>query len=105
MTIPLGHRQNPHVLKSWPEPFRAMWFGRKQAEFRRNDRGFEQGQYVRFVEWEPKSGEFSGLAILSLITHIEEGPAFGVPLGFVVMTLHPVHFQDNEGIAPPEETK
>lgn len=81
-----------HVLKTWPEPFQAVWDGRKTAEFRRNDRGFREGDYVELLEYDPKSKYFSGRKIMARITHVVGGPSpFGIPDGFAMLSFALVH--------------
>lgn len=84
-----------HELKTWPDPFRALRCGRKTFEFRRDDRGFAVGDVLVLQEWDPPSGGdeledeegYTGRSQRYLVTHITRGPDFGVPEGFVVMSL------------------
>jgi len=85
-----------HVLKCWPPAFRALLDGSKTCEYRRDDRGFAVGDTLVLKEFAPAfddnnrptgGGEFSGRVQRRLVTHITRGPSFGVPDGFVVMSL------------------
>lgn len=42
-----------HLLKCWPESFRAVVAGTKTYEVRKDDRGYMVGDYLRLDEWEP----------------------------------------------------
>lgn len=41
-----------HNLKTKPEYFQAVWFGKKSFEIRRNDRNFKEGDFVMLQEWD-----------------------------------------------------
>lgn len=43
-----------HVLKTWPEFFRAIVDGKKTFEVRKNDRGFQTGDVLHLREFDPK---------------------------------------------------
>lgn len=45
-----------HRLKSWPESFDPVHQGIKTFELRRNDRGYQPGDILILMEWEPPSG-------------------------------------------------
>lgn len=45
-----------HELKTWPEFFDAVKRGDKTFEVRRNDRGFQVGDTLRLVRWQPSQG-------------------------------------------------
>jgi len=42
-----------HRLKSWPVNFRDVLTGRKRFEVRRDDRGFQPGDVVELLEFDP----------------------------------------------------
>lgn len=92
-----------HHLKCLPEPFAALADGRKLFEFRRDDRGFQVGDVLVLMEWEPLPGggcpspdptripeivaRFTGRELYRRVTYILRGQRFGVPEGFVVMSI------------------
>ncbi len=75
-----------HELKCWPGPFAAMLDGSKTAEFRRHDRDFKVGDTLRLREWTPQRHDYTGRELTRRVTHIL-GPEFGVPDGFVMLSL------------------
>ena len=76
-----------HKLKTWPGPFNAMWIGQKRFEFRNDDRNFQEGDQLLLQEWDPVDEEYSGREISALITYVSRGPAWGIPVGFAVLSL------------------
>ena len=79
-----------HELKTWPDVFEATWRGEKLHEFRRNDRGFNRGDVLILREWSPDlaaGDRYTGREVTALITHIDHGPEWGIPDGFVNMTI------------------
>jgi hypothetical protein len=83
-----------HELKCWPEPFEALLDGRKVHEFRKDDRGFEVGDELLLWEWLPpeqNKGRYSngctGRIERLRVTYISHGPDWGIPEGYVVMSL------------------
>jgi hypothetical protein len=81
------HVMATHELKSWPSQFQAMWTGRKRAEFRRDDRGYEVGDLLDLREWDPDPGRYTGFRLTARVTHLVRGPEFEVPRGFVVLSI------------------
>lgn len=93
-----------HQLKTWPDPFRAMWQGFKSFELRRNDRGFEPGDKLVLLEWRPTAatdgkvtdGEYTGRAIVAdvgwLLTGFSE---WGLADGFCIMQLDALRRYDD----------
>ncbi len=77
-----------HTLKCWPTAFMAIRSGLKTNEFRENrDRNFRFGDTLVICEWNPSTEEFSGEQETRVVTHVTKGPDFGVPKGFVVLSL------------------
>lgn len=104
-----------HELKTWPEPFAETLGWRKHFEFRRDDRGFELGNLLVLKEWRPRReweggtpyppgfapdlgphtadwakqppGEYTGREVRRRVWYIARGPDWGIPEGFVVMSL------------------
>jgi hypothetical protein len=77
---------NIHELKTYPEYFRAVWKGNKTFEVRRNDRDFKQGDGLLLKEWDPETGEYSGVWICKRITYILNDPGY-CKEGFVILGL------------------
>jgi hypothetical protein len=76
-----------HSLKTWPEPFAALWDGRKTAEFRRDDRGYQEGDRLELSEYDPESGAFSGRSVQAVVSHVVRGGPHGMPEGYVMLSL------------------
>ena len=73
-----------HHLKCWPEPFQAMWDGRKTFEFRKDDRGYQVGDVLHLREYEPDDALYTDRQMWWRVTYVlREG--FGVPEGYCVM--------------------
>ena len=75
-----------HSLKTWPEPFNAVWDGQKRYEIRRNDRDFNFGELLELREWDPEDG-YSGRYVLARITYLTEGGEWGLPDDLCVMSI------------------
>jgi len=88
-----------HDLKTWPYEFSAVAEGTKRFEYRVDDgRNFEVGDVLILHEWQPAPlcnrttegpGEYTGRVLRAYVTFLLRGPAFGVPIGFVVMSILP----------------
>jgi hypothetical protein len=85
-----------HEFRCWPDPFEAVANGHKRFEWRRDDREprVEAGDYLHLREWEPPPpsvplhlGLYTGRSISTRVTYTLRGPAFGMPEGYVVMSL------------------
>ena len=48
-----------HELKIWPQYFRAVQDGIKTFEVRVNDRGFQKGDTVKLMEYDPETKEYT----------------------------------------------
>lgn len=77
-----------HELKTWTGPFKDIKAGRKTFEYRRDDRGYEAGDDLLLREWAEDSG-YSGEELLVSVPHLIRGPDFGIPAGFVCMSIKP----------------
>ena len=105
-----------HELKCWPDLYGDVDSGRKTAEFRLNDRGFEEGDLIDMREyvptkeefaaqgldvnddvwddesWEP--GKFTGERCWLRITHVVDASfGFGIPAGYAVLSVRRVRFE------------
>lgn len=79
-----------HELKTWPNPFHAVWQGVKTFEVRRDDRGFKVGDRLLLREYEPQGaseGTYTGREITADVTYLLKGPNFGLPANMVVMSI------------------
>ena len=78
-----------HALKTWRKMFKAVWDEEKKAEFRVNDRDFQVGDDLLLLEFDEDTGDFlpSARKILARVTHIVEGHSFGIPEGYVMMSI------------------
>jgi len=74
-----------HELKTWPEPFNAIWNGKKTFEVRKNDRRFEVGDLVVLREYDPSVGVYSGRQVSAAIGYVLTG--WGLPDGMCVFSL------------------
>ncbi len=81
-----------HRLKIYPSAFRALLHGLKPWEYRKNDRDYMVGDYLRLEEWDPgaKSGMMGGYTKATYtveVTHIVYGPQFDIPAGYCILTI------------------
>lgn len=77
-----------HRLKTWPDPFQALWDGRKTFEWRQEDgRDFQVGDTLELSEWIPENKTYTGRFIRAEVTYVLHGGRFGVPEGFKVMSV------------------
>lgn len=79
--------QARHRLKTWPREFRAVLGGHKTHEVRLDDRGFKAGDELMLEEWDPATGEYTGSHVLVAVTYATHGGEWGVPPGYVVMSI------------------
>ncbi len=89
-----------HELKTWLEPFQAVWDRKKTAEFRLNDRGFEVGHELLLREWDDPAQEYRQRYILVTITDIRRGEMFGIPRGYVMLSFRPEWRGNDGGMTP-----
>jgi len=74
-----------HILKTWPEFFRAVKTGKKTFEMRLNDRNYQVGDVLILKEYEPFTEEFSGDYLIKKVTYLLGEPY--TPDGYVIMAL------------------
>lgn len=100
-----------HELRSWPDEFDAIASGEKKADFRKNDRGFAEGDLIILQEYVPtpdewasngrdpelaygedyEPGTLTGEFCLVRITHITDASfGFGVPEGYALLSIERV---------------
>lgn len=75
-----------HELKTVAPYFHEVWAGDKTFELRRNDRGFEVGDFLILKHWKTDDSEYSGMWILAKITSVLEG-FDGIHKGFCVQSI------------------
>ncbi len=80
-----GHNYHVHELKTWPEFFGEVWAGRKNAEFRKDDRKFKVGDELELREYDPESDSYTGREIEATITHVARGRF--IPEGFAMLSI------------------
>jgi hypothetical protein len=79
-----------HELKTWPAYFDAVKRGEKTFEVRRDDRGFQKGDKLKLVRFDPKVSAVLqpwSEPIEKTITYVLTGGQFGIEPGFVVLGL------------------
>ena len=76
-----------HELKTWAPYFDAVTSGAKPFEVRRDDRGFQRGDFVWLVETLRGHGTPTGREAQYEITYVLTGGQFGVEPGYVVLGL------------------
>lgn len=72
-----------HELKTWCEPFDAVWRGLKNYEIRKDDRDYQVGDGLILRECAVTEDK----VINAVITYLTRGPAWGIPEGLVVLSL------------------
>lgn len=83
------HTEKPkvHCLKTWPEIFKPMVSGIKTFDYREDDRGFKVGDALVLQEWDPKLEDYTGEMITVWIDYLMFGGQFGIPEGYVIMSV------------------
>lgn len=82
----MDESKKEHELKTWPVPFQAMWHGDKLYEIRKNDRNFAVGDKLILREWD-SANEYSGFAIIGMVTYMTKGGEWGLPLDLCVLSV------------------
>ncbi len=74
-----------HNLKTESQYFRDVWDGKKKAEIRKDDRGYEVGD--RLMLWEYRNGKKTGSRQLLIVTHVLRGvPEYGLKDGYCILS-------------------
>lgn len=77
-----------HELKCWPDYFEQIDEGKKTFEFRKDDRGFKEGDYLRLREWNVKDRSYTGRELICYVSYILGSVGFnGIPEGWVIMSI------------------
>ncbi len=79
-----------HDLKTWREPFEAVWTGRKRYEIRRNDRNYQVGDLLRLREWDQRAEEYTGRIVTVEVRYMTDGGTWDIPTGVCVMSFEEV---------------
>jgi hypothetical protein len=79
-----------HEVKTWPIYFQAARDGKKPFEYRYNDRDYQVGDILVSREYEPTTKSYSGRVDKYRITYMVNGDQFGIPEGYVIMTVEPL---------------
>lgn len=72
-----------HYLKTDSSAFHDVATGKKTFEFRKNDRDFTTGDILILYEYPAM-----GLFIVCQVLHMLHGGKYGVPEGYVIMSIH-----------------
>ena len=75
-----------HLLKCWPEFFKAVKSGEKTFEIRMNDREYQVGDVLIMSEYDPSTSTYTGEHVSRRVTYLTS--AYQVE-GYVVMSLIP----------------
>jgi hypothetical protein len=90
---------NYHCLKIWPDYFWAVDEGLKNFEVRRDDRGFQKGDTICLMCFDPKAGLYmsdtsnhthepaAAMKLEREITYVLTGGQLGIEPGYVVLGL------------------
>lgn len=74
-----------HFLKTWPQFFNDVRFGRKTFEVRKQDRDFQVGDLLVLQEWDNKKKEYTKETESCEVVYLLEGGQFGIEEGFCVL--------------------
>lgn len=82
-----------HKLKTWPIFYNACVSGAKTFDIRRNDRDYQIGDLLKFVEFDPvnkrETGNTAWFKVVYLISGAEH-KHIGIHPDFVVMGIEPI---------------
>jgi hypothetical protein len=76
-----------HKLKCQNPGFTAVWDGWKNCEFRKDDRGFCEGDTIELHEYLPGPESFTGRFISAKISHVQQGGRFKIPKKYCILSL------------------
>jgi hypothetical protein len=85
-----------HELKTWPEPFQAVWDNKKHHEVRIDDRGYMVGDILVLREYDPSSASstvsvprgFTGRVIRVGISYVSQAGTWGLPPNLCVLSIY-----------------
>lgn len=89
-----------HNLKTWPGPFERVRTKVKKADFRKDDREYKVGDILNLREYDPGLQAYTGRTLVRIVTDIANGHGnpFGIPEGYVMMSLREPTAQDLRNI-------
>lgn len=73
-----------HDLKTIQPFFDDVFYGEKCFEVRKNDRGFQIGDFLHLQEYDVKTG-YSGREVYLKVSYILNGGQFGIEKGYCIM--------------------
>ena len=77
-----------HKLKIREDFWREIILGRKTAEIRKDDRGYQVGDILLFTAIDAKKNEIkTNIELRRTISHIVQGGQFGIEHGYVMLSL------------------
>lgn len=86
-----------HKLKSWPDFFTPVFDGAKNFELRKNDRHFKVGDTLHLLEFDDRTGKYTGRdckrRISYMIDSVGSGgitPLHGLSRGYAILSLETV---------------
>ncbi len=75
-----------HVLKCWPIFFEAIDSGLKTFEVRKNDRNYQEGDFLHLEEYDPECDKMTGYWIGGVkVVYVMRGGSFGIAADHVVL--------------------
>lgn len=78
-----------HRLKIDCELFPLLESGAKTCEFRRDDREYQRDDILILQEWQPTPQKYTGKEFRARITDIRHGGVYGIPDGYVLLSIVP----------------
>ncbi len=77
-----------HNIKVHPSVVPALAQGLKTFEFRFNDRDYQVGDTLVMTPFDPQHPDITARGFLTFsVSYIIEGPAFGIPTGYCIMSI------------------
>lgn len=79
-----------HELKTWPEYFEAIIRRTKTFEIRKDDRGYQAGDFLELLEYDPETKEYTGREAEAFVAYIMksgEESFLGLEAGHVIMAI------------------
>lgn len=84
-----------HYLPMYDQEFSAVREHRKRYVFLLNDRNFQSGDVLAFLEHEYVHGTPTGEVEYRTVDHVARGPKYRIPVGYCIM-----QFALNEQVQP-----